>query len=286
MSVRFKGDLDYPDWVMIRMYELSKLSLDEFKLLNVQVTKAMTNVGKEQETLDVTKLKGLCSQAGFVWNEIKDSTAAIYFIINNAGRNNIPVDELGVEIQQMGLPKEYADNFRRIYVDYVTTVRITKGYGIINHRVYIGRFTDEVKRKDLIQFLVGSGHTKDVRLMTRFAFVEYDSREEAALAVKNLNGRFLKGTKVRVDHATAPRTKGESEDIIVLSDEAHNREEIRLKPILKGVSVDYKQLSLKSPFGRHAPMSKEHSEELSKKLREMDAEFRAKYCSGRRLSFL
>ena len=131
-------------------------------------------------------------------------------------------------------------------------------YGIIRNRVYVGRFSDLVSRGDLSLFFQGFGPIKDVRVMTRFGFIELSTREKAESAVKSLNGKILKGSKVRVDHAAPPR--------IVKDEEDDDNDDDKIE-----------QSSFKSPFGSRPPMSEEQRKKFFRDLNEFIDRRKAKF---------
>jgi len=120
MRFRFCGDLDCPDWVLAEIQTLSKLSSVKFKLLCSQVTKSLVD---NDGQLDVAKLEKLCADAKFEWNDVKAAVAALHFVVTNAAKYDVRVDELSDEIQQLGLPKEHATGLSKVYSDHAVVVR-------------------------------------------------------------------------------------------------------------------------------------------------------------------
>jgi len=120
MRFRFCGDLDCPDWVLAEIQTLSKLSSVKFKLLCSQVTKSLVD---NDGQLDVAKLEKLCADAKFEWNDVKAAVAALHFVVTNAAKYDVRVDELSDEIQQLGLPKEHATGLGKVYSDHAVAVR-------------------------------------------------------------------------------------------------------------------------------------------------------------------
>ena len=159
-----------------------------------------------------------------------------------------------------------------------------KGYGVIENRIYIGRYSDQVSRGDVALFLRGFGPIKDIRMMTRFSFAEFGTREQAEAAVRELNGQFLKGTRVRVDHAASP--KDDKENGKKNKENETSIQKNNAKTILKGKPIDYSRLSSSCPFGRHGPLTPEQDRDLFQYLNKMAEEDILKYSSGRRLMFL
>ena len=122
MRFRFCGDLDCPDWVLAEIQTLSKLSSIKFKLLCSQVTKSIVDADGDV-SLDVAKLEKLCADAKFEWNDVKAAVAALHFIVTNAAKYGVRVEELSDEIQQLGLPKEHATGLGKVYSDHSAAVR-------------------------------------------------------------------------------------------------------------------------------------------------------------------
>jgi len=122
MRFRFCGDLDCPDWVLAEIQTLSKLSSIKFKLLCSQVTKSIVDADGDV-ALDVAKLEKLCADAKFEWNDVKAAVAALHFIVTNAAKYGVRVEELSDEIQQLGLPKEHATGLGKVYSDHSAAVR-------------------------------------------------------------------------------------------------------------------------------------------------------------------
>ena len=127
MRFRFCGDLDCPDWVLAEIQTLSKLTSVKFRLLCSQVTKSIVDtsagVDVDSSSLDVAKLEKLCADAKFEWNDVKAAVAALHFIVTNAAKYGVTVEELSDEIQQLGLPKEHATGLGKVYSDHSFAVQ-------------------------------------------------------------------------------------------------------------------------------------------------------------------
>jgi len=125
MRFRFCGDLDCPDWVLAEIQTLSKLSSIKFKLLAGQVAKSIVVAPADgrEDALDIPKIEKLCSDAKFDWSDVKAAIAALHYILTNAAKHSVQVEELADEIQQLGLPKEHATGLGRVYSDHSTVVR-------------------------------------------------------------------------------------------------------------------------------------------------------------------
>jgi len=79
------------------------------------------------------------------------------------------------------------------------------GNNVIKNRIYIGRLPDRARESDLEKFLRGYGDIKEIRMMTGYAFVEFEEDRDAEDAVYELNGKSINGENVTVDYATVPR---------------------------------------------------------------------------------
>jgi len=79
------------------------------------------------------------------------------------------------------------------------------GDDVIKNRIYIGRLPERTRESDLERFLRGYGDIKEIRLMTGYAFVEFEEERDAEDAVYELNGKSVNGESVNVDYATVPR---------------------------------------------------------------------------------
>jgi len=82
------------------------------------------------------------------------------------------------------------------------------GDDVIKNRIYIGRLPERTRESDLERFLRGYGDIKEIRLMTGYAFVEFEEERDAEDAVYELNGKSVNGESVNVDYATVPRMTG------------------------------------------------------------------------------
>lgn len=125
MRFRFCGDLDCPDWVLAEIQTLSKLSSIKFKLLCAQVAKSIVGASADglEDALDIPKIEKLCSDAKFVWNDVKAAIAALHYILTNSAKHGVKIEELSDEIQQLGLPKEHATGLGKVYSEHSTAVR-------------------------------------------------------------------------------------------------------------------------------------------------------------------
>ncbi|XP_063221680.1 COMM domain-containing protein 4 [Bacillus rossius redtenbacheri] len=114
MRFRFCGDLDCPDWVLAEINTLAKLSSVKMKSLCQLVAKSLIG-----EDMDYEKVKKLTSDAKFDTGDMKAVVAAVAFVLSSSARHGVDGDELGSELQQLGLPREHATGAVRVHGDHV-----------------------------------------------------------------------------------------------------------------------------------------------------------------------
>ena len=73
-------------------------------------------------------------------------------------------------------------------------------------RLYVGRLSSDVRRRDLEKFFRGYGRINEILLKEGFAFVEIDDDKDARDAVRDLNGRSVNGGRVNVEFSRGPRS--------------------------------------------------------------------------------
>jgi len=76
-----------------------------------------------------------------------------------------------------------------------------------DHKVYLGNLSDDCRERDLEKFLKGYGTVRNISVKEGFGFAEFDDREDAKDAVKDLDGGSLLGSRVRVEHARDSRDR-------------------------------------------------------------------------------
>ncbi|KAI1287262.1 COMM domain-containing protein 4 [Halotydeus destructor] len=118
MRFRFCGDLDCPDWVLVQIQSLSKLTSIKLKLLVLEIVKSiLTNELKYEKISEIT------SAARFDDGDVRAVSSAIEFIINTAAKYDVTGDTLSDELQQLGLPKEHASNISKVYSEKRNSLR-------------------------------------------------------------------------------------------------------------------------------------------------------------------
>jgi hypothetical protein len=101
MRFRFLGDLDAPDWILAEVAILSKMSSIRMKLLCRQII--LQVLGKTPQADKINKLT-TSTRIQLDSRDIKALLAALFFIFQNAGKNDVDPDILNRELQQLGLP--------------------------------------------------------------------------------------------------------------------------------------------------------------------------------------
>ncbi|KAF0976048.1 hypothetical protein FDP41_004724 [Naegleria fowleri] len=111
MRFHFCGGLDAPDWLLANVAILSNISSVQLKFLSIAIMKEIC----EAEIFDYDKAlkrtEGACKDI----KEVKSAIASILFIISNAARFDIEEQQLSLELQQIGLPKESSESLCRSY---------------------------------------------------------------------------------------------------------------------------------------------------------------------------
>jgi hypothetical protein len=66
---------------------------------------------------------------------------------------------------------------------------------LMARRLYIGRLPADARSEDMNKFVEGYGRVVDCRVMTGFAFVEFESARDADDALDGLQGKTFMGQK-------------------------------------------------------------------------------------------
>ncbi|XP_040578273.1 serine/arginine-rich splicing factor 6 [Lepeophtheirus salmonis] len=73
-------------------------------------------------------------------------------------------------------------------------------------RVYVGGLPTDTSRSDIRDIFSKYRDRFDMKLKTRFAFIEFDYHRDADHAVDNLDGLTFRGRRISVEVARGPRT--------------------------------------------------------------------------------
>ncbi|KAH8915834.1 hypothetical protein BT69DRAFT_1271229 [Atractiella rhizophila] len=74
-----------------------------------------------------------------------------------------------------------------------------------NKRVYVGRLAHDCRKDDIDQFFGSFAKIVDARIMSGFAFIEFESVRDAEDVVREYNGRNFLGERILVEFAKSPR---------------------------------------------------------------------------------
>jgi len=118
MRFRFCGDSDCPDWVLLEISTLSKLTSVRMKVLVMQILSNCI-----QGTYNNEKLVKLAADDADGLSDIKGAVAAVHFMVVNAAKYDVDEVSLSQEIQQLGLPKENADTIARQFREHKEALR-------------------------------------------------------------------------------------------------------------------------------------------------------------------
>ena len=78
------------------------------------------------------------------------------------------------------------------------------------YRLYVGRFSKNIRKKDIKHFFRGYGIIKEIAVMTGFGFIQFADRDDAKRAVEELNGHKLKGETIHLGFAYVLQGNGPS----------------------------------------------------------------------------
>ncbi|GAA5887280.1 hypothetical protein JCM5296_004586 [Sporobolomyces johnsonii] len=77
---------------------------------------------------------------------------------------------------------------------------------VSGRRLYIGRVPPQASRRDLEEYFGTHGRLVDVRVMSGFAFLEYDQLRDAEQAVQDFDKKEFMGERLLVEFAKPPRS--------------------------------------------------------------------------------
>jgi len=76
-------------------------------------------------------------------------------------------------------------------------------------KVYLGNLSDDCRDRDIEKFLKGYGRIRNIVIKEgNYGFAEFEDREDARDAVKDLDGKSFMGGRIRVEHARDSRRDG------------------------------------------------------------------------------
>jgi len=85
------------------------------------------------------------------------------------------------------------------------------------YTVWMGDLPPGIKRGHVKDFFEEYGPLGGIRLMNNFGFIDFRKKRDAKEAVKDLDGKKLKGARIRLEHSDGPggsKKKGEDYDAV------------------------------------------------------------------------
>uniref|UniRef100_A0A224XQB5 Putative comm domain-containing protein 4 n=1 Tax=Panstrongylus lignarius TaxID=156445 RepID=A0A224XQB5_9HEMI len=110
MKFRFCGGGDCPDWLLMQINTLSALSIEHFQELSEAVAQSL--LGTE---IDYSRMRDIAKEAGLDMSEIKACLSGLNFTLKSGTRHGVAADELGAELEQLGLKSRHAARLTAIY---------------------------------------------------------------------------------------------------------------------------------------------------------------------------
>lgn len=118
MKFRFCGDSDCPDWVLVEMNTLSRLSSVKLKLLAQVVAQGIIT-----PPIDIQKAENLFADSKLDNDiELQACIACISFILSVATRFSSDSNVLHSELQQLGLPREHSTSLKRVFDEQISNL--------------------------------------------------------------------------------------------------------------------------------------------------------------------
>lgn len=130
MKFKFCGGGDCPEWLLVQINALSRMTSIKMKLLAQCTVNSLLG-----EPFNFEKAKELMADAKLDVENCKACVAAITYILKNAACHAVSQNYLSNELQQIGLPREHALALCRVYLDNLS--QITKM--LKNESLQIGR---------------------------------------------------------------------------------------------------------------------------------------------------
>ena len=115
--MRFKlcGGNDAPEWILKEIVVLSEISAVRFKLLVIVMLRHL--LGGKLELQKIRKYLSIMEGVGI--SEEKAILAAISYILSNAAKYKVSTEDVALELQQLGLPREHTMMMKRPLVKYI-----------------------------------------------------------------------------------------------------------------------------------------------------------------------
>lgn len=125
MRFRFCGDLDCPDWVLLHIQLLSRLTASQLRDVVIEVVSILNSKENKSTTddIDLDKVLNITASSQLLEEEVRACIAALDFIFVSAARYDTTPDVVSNELQQLGLPKEHSSSLCKVYSDNSTKLK-------------------------------------------------------------------------------------------------------------------------------------------------------------------
>ncbi|XP_050545374.1 COMM domain-containing protein 4 [Daktulosphaira vitifoliae] len=117
MKFKFCGGGDCPEWLLVQINALSRMTSVKMRLLAQHTVNSLLG-----EPFNLEKAKELMADAKLEGENCKACVAAITFILKKAACHAVPQNYLSNELQQIGLPREHALALCKVYGDNLSEI--------------------------------------------------------------------------------------------------------------------------------------------------------------------
>lgn len=162
MKFRFCGDTDCPDWVLVEINTLSRLSSVKLKLLSQVVAQGIIN-----PPIDIEKAEKLFADSKLDSDiELQASIGCISFILSVATKFNSDSNILHSELQQLGLPREHSTSIKRVLDDQIInlTQKLKSSSLTVTNLKEINIKADTQKKSAIVELLIEDNKFRGVMI--------------------------------------------------------------------------------------------------------------------------
>ncbi|KAL0233626.1 hypothetical protein PCE1_002139 [Barthelona sp. PCE] len=117
MRFEFLGYADCPDWLLVEISDLCKLSSVRVKLLTKMVCLFLISPTND---IDYSRVEKYIEGTGFSVDDAKETLSALHFIVSNAVKHSTEPTTLANELMQLGLHRETCNSMCRTFDKYRT----------------------------------------------------------------------------------------------------------------------------------------------------------------------
>ncbi|CAG9858223.1 unnamed protein product [Phyllotreta striolata] len=175
MKFRFCGDADCPDWVLVEINTLSRLSSIKLKLLAQVVALGLIN-----PPINMEKAEKLFSDSKLDTDiDLKACIACISYILTSTTRFNCDSNVLQNELQQLGLPREHSTSLKRVIDDQVSALKekFKQASLRVNPLEHFSASVDDDLKCAILELKI-NGETQNVTLTPHLVDVLLDNLEQ------------------------------------------------------------------------------------------------------------